>query len=147
MNIKLRECGTCTKCCDGTVNGEIYGHKMFPGTPCHFIALGSGCTIYEDRPETPCKNFRCRWLDDESIPEWMKPNISSVIIIEKEISGIPYIQMVSDIHPPSVEVLSWFFTWGKSRYVNIYWTIGSAYYYLGSEEFCEAVSKFSSSDL
>ena len=80
-----RECGTCTACCEGWLKGEIRGHKMYPGKNCHFLGC-NGCTIYEDRPQEPCRNFECVWLKDKSgiIPEWMKPELSKVIIKEME---------------------------------------------------------------
>ncbi|HZE61286.1 MAG TPA: hypothetical protein VE085_12085 [Burkholderiales bacterium] len=53
-----RQCGTCTACCDGWVEGTIYGHEMKPGVPCHFRGEGC-CTIYERRPEEPCRRFVC----------------------------------------------------------------------------------------
>jgi hypothetical protein len=36
-----KQCGTCTKCCDGTtsVGGDIFGHIYGNGKPCHFLNL------------------------------------------------------------------------------------------------------------
>lgn len=80
-----RECGTCTACCEGWLSGTVYGHEMYRGKKCHFLGC-NGCTIYKDRPEEPCKNFECAWLKDKKgdIPEWMKPELSKVIIKEME---------------------------------------------------------------
>ena len=63
-----RECGTCTKCCDGTtsVGGDIFGHIYGNGKPCHFLNLTEKkCGIYKDRPNDPCKTYKCMWLKYE----------------------------------------------------------------------------------
>jgi hypothetical protein len=75
-----RQCDGCTKCCDGTLSADIYGHKMFPGTKCFFADINVGCTIYKDRPEEPCQTYICEWKKDSSIPESLKPsNIDTII--------------------------------------------------------------------
>lgn len=98
-----RICGDCTACCEGWFKpnigegwferespnhppqpAEIYGHQIKPGLGCHFKS--SHCTIYENRPNHPCKTYECAWLKNKnnSIPEWLKPNISKVIITERQ---------------------------------------------------------------
>jgi Fe-S-cluster containining protein len=74
-----RKCEECTMCCQGWLKADIYGHTLLPGSPCHF--LGKTCTIYKDRPNV-CREYKCVWLEDSnySIPEWMKPSLSNVII-------------------------------------------------------------------
>ena len=75
-----RNCDGCTVCCDGWLAGKANEHYFYPGQKCHYVS-DNGCTIYEDRPEIPCKTFSCGWLLDKEIPEWMKPsNIQAVII-------------------------------------------------------------------
>jgi len=78
-----RECGECTACCEGWLTGEIRGHKMMPGKNCHFLGCNR-CTIYEERPQDPCRNFECGWLQNKNniVPEWMKPSKSKVMIKE-----------------------------------------------------------------
>jgi hypothetical protein len=136
-----RSCDGCTKCCDGTLNTEVFDQRLYPGSPCKYVAFDVGCTVHEERPEYPCRIFQCQWIEDDSLPAWIKPSISGVIIMTKEVDGIPFVQMTSGIHPPTVETLSWFFTWAKSKYENVYWTLGTAFYYLGSQEFCDAIAK------
>ena len=76
-----RACGTCTACCDGWVAGEIRGHRMQPGTPCHFRGVGC-CTIYADRPRDPCREFVCGWLLPASpFPEDFRPDRLGVLIV------------------------------------------------------------------
>jgi hypothetical protein len=79
-----RECGTCTACCDGWVKGTILGHDMFPGTPCHFRGEQC-CTIYERRPEQPCRAFVCGWLEPNSpFPDHFRPNETGVMIVRMQ---------------------------------------------------------------
>lgn len=78
-----RECGECTACCEGWLGGVIRGHEMDRNKPCHFLGCkNTRCTIYEERPEEPCRNFNCVWLKNNDVPEWMKPSLSKVIIKE-----------------------------------------------------------------
>jgi hypothetical protein len=104
----IRNCDNCTKCCEGWLWGEAHGHKFWPGRPCHYVSK-NGCSIYEDRPETPCKSFKCEWLVNNDIPEWMKPDVSNVIIrktTEKEKEFIEFTEAGSRL---DVAVLSWIF--------------------------------------
>ena len=80
-----RECGNCTACCEGWLHGVVRGKEMYRGKPCHFLGCNR-CTIYEERPIEPCRNFNCVWLMDQTheLPEWMKPELSKVIIKELE---------------------------------------------------------------
>jgi hypothetical protein len=79
----LRSCGSCTACCDGWLTANIRGHEMRVGVPCHFRGKG-GCTIYEDRPEDPCRGFHCAWrLSGNPFPESFRPDQLGVIILAK----------------------------------------------------------------
>ena len=76
-----RQCGPCTACCEGWAEGEIRGHRMQPGQHCHFLHQGA-CTIYDERPQSPCRNFVCGWLQPDSpFPESFRPDQVSVIIV------------------------------------------------------------------
>ncbi len=58
----------------------IYGHEMKHGVPCHFLKDG-GCSIYQRRPESPCRRFVCGWrADDSPFPETFNPTVTQVII-------------------------------------------------------------------
>ena len=103
MDKPTRSCGTCTKCCEGWLEGDAHGHVFKPGTPCYFLIQNKGCTIYSDRPEHPCKSFKCVWLADESIPDWIKPEISGTVpMIYK--NNLTLIDAGNSIKP---EVLEW----------------------------------------
>lgn len=65
----LRQCGTCTACCTLLEVTEV-GKPM--NEWCTYCGDGSGCTIYDRRPQM-CRSFNCAWLlghlDDEWFPE------------------------------------------------------------------------------
>jgi hypothetical protein len=102
-----RQCGSCTACCDGWVKGEIFGHAMMPGQPCHFRGEGC-CTIYERRPQNPCRSFICAWLQPGSpFPEEFQPNRLGVLIIPARWRGeIAYI-LSSAGRDPDESLLAW----------------------------------------
>ena len=97
-NVLGRSCEGCTKCCSGpltaTINIESRSvvHELGPGNPCVFVQIGKGCGIYDERPNDPCKTFRCQYLVDEVVPEEMKPSRSNVILtIEEVLPNVEYI--------------------------------------------------------
>jgi hypothetical protein len=77
----IRTCGTCTACCDGWLQIEVYGHRVRPGAPCPF-SVNHQCSIYSERPQHPCREFSCGWLVASSpLPEWMRPDKSDMILL------------------------------------------------------------------
>ena len=93
-----RNCGDCTACCDGWLKAEIKGdglthHTASPGSPCMYSS-STGCQVYESRPVSPCRVFRCEWLTNLDLPEKFKPNRSKVIlkgnfVWERPMSNVP----------------------------------------------------------
>jgi SEC-C motif len=80
-NNPQRECGECTACCEGWMAATIFGHTMKPGLPCHFLKNG-GCSIYQQRPDSPCRNFVCGWRAAESpFPDAFRPTLAKVIVV------------------------------------------------------------------
>jgi len=76
-----RHCLPCTACCQGWLCTEIRGHKVFAGKPCPF-SLTDGCSIYETRPQDPCRNFTCSWRENDSpLPDWMRPDQCGAIVL------------------------------------------------------------------
>jgi hypothetical protein len=102
-----RRCGTCTACCDGWMAGTINGHDMKPGTPCHYVREG-GCSIYEERPQSPCRNFSCAWVvEDSPFAEEFRPDRLGVIIVRiKWREHLAYL-LVSAGHEPDPALIAW----------------------------------------
>jgi len=102
-----RACGSCTACCEGWAEGEIRGHKMFAGQHCHFLQDGA-CTIYEERPQSPCRNFVCGWLLPGSpFPEHFRPDRSGVIIVPLRWRGRAAFVLLSAGRDPDDAMLAW----------------------------------------
>jgi hypothetical protein len=103
-----RECGDCKACCEGWLSGEIDGHKMSAGTAC-IHCTESGCAIYASRPKSPCREFICAWLQEESpLPEHFKPNKCGVIVVlDRKWSGKKIIQAIPTGKKIPEESLEW----------------------------------------
>ena len=101
-----RTCEGCTKCCDGWLIGEAYGHKFFEGKPC-FWKGKKGCNIYDIRPYNPCVSFKCFWKYSDLVPKHFKPNNIGVIMVERFIEDIPYLNIHFGGQFVNNEVLDW----------------------------------------
>lgn len=101
-----RNCDGCTECCKWLV-AESHGHHFQPGRPCHFKGE-HGCTIYDDRPSV-CQEYKCEWLINNDLPEWMKPTLSGVIVTRRKWSLGEYLEILETDRKIDSEVLNWFF--------------------------------------
>jgi hypothetical protein len=102
-----RQCGTCTACCDGWVEGSIRGHEMKPGVPCHFRGAGC-CTIYAERPQEPCRTFVCGWLAPGSpFPESFRPDRLGVMMVRTRWRNQPAYILRSAGRDPDEPLLTW----------------------------------------
>lgn len=131
-----RECGECTACCEGWLQGEAYGHKFYKGTPCYF--LQKSCTIYDNRPEDPCKNYKCTWLGDTILPMWMRPDMSGVIVTRREFRESFYFIISNTKKDLNSRVLNFLIIWSLNNNYNIQYWIDGGEYRIGSNEFLEA---------
>ena len=139
-----RECGTCTKCCEGWLAGDIRGHEMSPGKPCFFLEIGigkpSGCSDYENRPEYPCKTYKCFWLGDDTFPEEFKPEFTGVIVDIIKEKGFRYLRIISSPNDPDVKMLTWAFKYVYSSGIyNMIWSIENEKQCIGTVGFVEMI--------
>jgi hypothetical protein len=104
---RQRECGDCTKCCEGWNVFNIDGKSVKPGSPCKFVEIGKGCSIYDVRPAYPCKSYNCEWKLDSKIPEEFKPSVSGVIIHKMCVNDIHYYIFVPSPNDPTEEMIKW----------------------------------------
>lgn len=72
--MEARACGDCSACC---LTHEIPEIKKPAGKPCPHYAPGSGCKIYDRRPQS-CSEFRCDWLKG-GIIESCRPDRNGVV--------------------------------------------------------------------
>lgn len=140
MEQKKRECGSCTKCCEGWLSGEAYGHKFYAGRPCHF-KMKNGCAIYENRPDNPCKSFQCEWLRNETIPAWMKPDEINAIIVTRNHDDLDYIELVEAGETLRSDVLSWMMQSALRHKYNFSYDIKGGKNYIGSPKFIAYMEK------
>ena len=134
-----RQCGDCTACCDGRLSLNIFGNKWV-GRPCHYLAEGVGCTIYKNRPQSPCKTFECGWLKDKTFkyPEWLKPNKSGFILMDwkRTKTKIPYIIAIANKDEEfKTDAVFWLMNYCDENNINIEFILQGAKYYFGSKEF------------
>ena len=136
-----RSCGGCTACCEGWLTGEAYGKRFFRGMPC-FYKNNNGCSIYEDRPHSPCKTYKCAWLGYPAIfPEWMKPSEAKVLMNFNEHEGHVYLNIFEMDQRMDPRILSWAFTeYLAGRLPNLRWQVDGAWYLVGHKDFVNSMS-------
>lgn len=132
----MRSCGNCTKCCEGWLQGDVRGHTMYPGKPCFFVTIGVGCNDYENRPQFPCKDFKCEWIVDEELPDEFIPQNKNIIITFGTIDEMWYARLVRAGEKVDKETIDWYINYYyKERSFNMWFEIDGVNYVLGSEEF------------
>lgn len=81
-----RQCGPCKACCIYLEIEDLALQKK-AGTPCPHLN-GTGCSIYDSRPET-CAKFLCGWrLFAELNDDW-RPDQSGVLALRKAPDELP----------------------------------------------------------
>ena len=80
---------------------------MHPGQPCHYLAQGA-CTIYDERPQSPCRNFVCGWLmPGNPFPESFRPDRVGVIVVPMRWRDKPCYVLLSAGRDPDEALLDW----------------------------------------
>lgn len=137
LKIANRTCGECTKCCEGWLSANIKGHSMYPGCPCFFLSKGK-CTDYVGRPDV-CKTYNCAWLaEQETFPEWMRPDLTGVIISKIILPSQPdltHYEVAEAGGKLDVKTLNWMVQWSLNVGVNLYYQIEGKHHAIGSDAF------------
>ena len=131
-----RSCDGCAKCCEGWLRGEAYGHAFYPGRPCFF--LNKKCSIYDNRPKDPCRSFKCAWLDSDTFPYWMKPDLVNAIITRRTVNNIEYYEICEAGGTLDSVTLNWLIQWALNNKKNILYSINGGANRIGSDEFLNA---------
>ena len=130
-----RMCGECTACCDGWVVGVVEGHEMKPGQPCHFRGDG-GCTIYLRRPQQPCREFVCGWLQPNSpFPDDFRPDRLGVMVIQMRWRGRDAYLLRSAGRDPDEQLLDWMRAFSVRSQRPFFYEIQGERFGFGSPEF------------
>lgn len=112
---------------------------MYSGRMCHFKGPGH-CTIYDQRPGL-CVNFRCEWIDNNDIPEWLKPSLSKVIMYRRMVNDIGYINIVETGAKMDSTHLNWIILHALQNGLNIRYMVDSGWNFIGSPEFLAAMNQ------
>ena len=123
MEVKERTCNGCTKCCEGWLPGMSHGHKFYKGRPCHYVSINSGCNIYNDRPSPQCTEFKCEWLVNNDIPEWLKPSESNTIIRRFNNGETYRLELTEAGAVLDARVLSWFLEYCYNKGLDTSYTL------------------------
>ena len=118
IRTRSRSCAGCTRCCEGWLTGEAWGHRFRPGQPCGWRSAG-GCAIYENRPADPCRSFECEWKRWNNIPEWMKPSEIGVILVSRQHQEWTYTRVVDCGRPIPRAVHEWAQQSSAQQQINI----------------------------
>lgn len=142
-----RSCDGCTKCCEGWLHGEAYGHKFWRGRQCHYVC-NKKCSIYKNRPNDPCKTFKCQWLINKNVPQWMKPDQVNAILVSRKKGNFEYLEIVEAGEKLKSEVLSWAIMYALQNKINLFYTINGGPNRIGNEDFANAdLSKINTGNL
>ncbi|MFZ2649673.1 MAG: hypothetical protein WA210_06160, partial [Burkholderiaceae bacterium] len=115
--------------------GEIRGHRMYPGQACHFLVRGA-CSIYEERPQSPCRNFVCGWLMPNSpLPEEFRPDRVGVMVVPTHWRGAPAFILVSAGRDPDESMLALMRAHAQATHQPFFYEQGGARFGYGPPEF------------
>lgn len=129
-----RECGDCTMCCQGHLYTNVNNIPIYPGNPCPYVS--HHCTIYEDRPDYPCKQFQCQWLINPDFPEWMKPNQINVLAWKtKDFSNHVYLEVNECAQPIPSNALAWLYEYTQKTNLPMRVQVHGAFHYYGNQDF------------
>ena len=132
-----RSCGSCTACCDGWLQIEVRGQRIRPGRPCPFRA-DHGCSIYEQRPAKPCREFVCGWLVGLSpLPDWMRPDKSDMIMLAANFTwrGLPVDVIVPVGARPKRKALDWLMQFSSANRRMLLYQIEGEWFAYGPPAF------------
>jgi hypothetical protein len=138
-----RSCGSCTACCDGWLQIEVRGHRIRPGQPCPF-SVAHQCSIYNERPQQPCREFICGWLIASSpLPEWMRPDKSDMILLAANFMwrGSPVDVAVAAGARPKQKALDWLMKFSSEKKRLLIYQIGEDWFAFGPPAFQAEISE------
>lgn len=140
-----RECDGCVECCKGWLSACINGTPIYPDKPCRFMST-TGCTNYENRPVDPCITYKCEWLLDPNIPDWLKPDKSKVMVTHRPWGpNKEYIYWEVKECGVGIDtlVLDWFKTYCSSNNIQLRVEIDGQWRSFGTPEFLKEMNTMS----
>lgn len=104
MSVELvpnRECGSCTVCCEVPII-DVPELQKPPGVRCTHCTQGSGCQIYEARPEV-CRSHYCGWRHFALLDDSWRPDRSNIFIELKTLPSDEYCGF-APTHPAGLRI-------------------------------------------
>lgn len=137
----MKTCNGCTKCCEGYLSGKVKNIPFYLNKPCFFLEINKGCSIYEERPESPCKTFNCLWKKEKSFPEKFKPNLINAIVYERFTkNNIPYVEILNCEKNINKDFLEYIKIYCKETNKNLFWKEDDMGHALGSSSFIKEMT-------
>jgi hypothetical protein len=117
----MKNCDGCVACCNGTLNIDVYGEQVNRTHSCSKICYtNNNCSEYTNRPPV-CSNFKCLWLTQDDIPEWLKPSKSGMLMIYRksylEIHSVKGMDLGADVFLVGIH-FAYMNNWPVRFYVN-----------------------------
>jgi hypothetical protein len=134
VTVPGRTCGSCTKCCEGWLAGEVNGRRFYPGMPCHYKGQGC-CTIYDQRPKQQCQDFHCQWLLDDRLAAWFRPDSVDVLLVKIQTDAYAYIKAYETGSKIDATVLNSLLQWAMQYDINLSYQVGGGWNAIGSPAF------------
>lgn len=120
-----KQCGSCSKCCEGFLSESVFGNIFGKGKPCVFVDLtNKNCTIHEIAPKNPCGNYKCMWLKYEDVPLWMKPNVAPIIVSAETYNGRDFLFLNTFHKEYSAKYLSYVIRYADKNDLPLIYEIG-----------------------
>lgn len=119
----IKKCDGCTLCCRGTLTVKINEHKIYPEHPCPHVVEG-GCGIYDDLSRPPiCDRYGCAWLQDWTLPDWMRPDKVGFLMTEKK----SFVTLTADFNSGVIDGTALLFAieWCKRKNKTMFYTVKS----------------------
>lgn len=146
-----KQCGPCRECCRGVLDVEILGQSVGKGLACKFLNLDPkipACGIYRD-PHKPkiCGEYQCWWLLNEDVPEFLRPDLSNMLITVRMLDHHQYIDVVPTVDSSiPFESLSLILRFASTNKLNIVWkdhawNPDAKIFWMGSPEFMQAAER------
>lgn len=149
-----RECGGCTKCCEGYLHSEgnlkFEDGREFPLGPnaCPLVKIGVGCGEHENRPQNPCRGFVCEWIRQPDVyPEEMRPDRINAIFSLQEVEGVQYLRITEAGSRLDAEVLSHAIKVTLLNRYNLYWEVEGKIHWFGNKDFVQIMNRHRGNNL
>lgn len=145
----MKSCGECKECCTGALKVEVKNFIVEKGKNCPFLnkkETDKGCSIYSERPGQ-CIKYQCWWKLNDDIPDFMRPDISKILVTNKTAKQFDYLDVIAVAnHQMPYEGLSHVLKYAVLTKKNIIWRKNNyekdvKVFWLGSSEFIDSVNK------